>query len=456
MNRGTGLRVCIGHGRVRAPGFLAMDDAPGADIPHRAGDAFPFEDRAVDAIVAAGIDNATTQAALLGLLLECRRSLRVGGALRVVATRQPAGRSASAVAAGDALDERLEGLATMAGLHRHATPLRLTVPEHRRGQMAPSVHDFTKPDRQVRGDPLVSIVIPAYRARFFRASLRSALAQTFPRIEILVCDDSQDDEIASIVRECDTRRVVRYVRNPARLRSRANYRRGLELAAGEFIKFLNDDDLLAPDCVARLLHGFRDAPDVALATSHRRRIGERGGQLADQPATMQVVAQDTLVGGVSLANAMLMAGLNIVGEPSTVLFRKSDLADQAPEYFRFHGADGRGVIDMTMWSALLLKGDAVYLDDRLSSFRIHGGQQQHDSATVQRSAGGIRGLQAAWLALGLHRRRPPDALDVRPFPFDPLSDWTTQRVLSFSRIEGLGAPLQEAPAITPSAGFRAP
>ncbi len=77
--------------------------------------------------------------------------------------------------------------------------------------------EFTKRDRQVVGDPLVSILIPAYSPRFFGACLDSALAQTYGNIEIVVCDDSEDSEIEEIVRARGDRRPIRYATNPVRL-----------------------------------------------------------------------------------------------------------------------------------------------------------------------------------------------------------------------------------------------
>jgi len=134
---------------------------------------------------------------------------------------------------------------------------------------------------------------------------------------------------------------------------------------------------------------------------------------------------------VSLANAMLMVGLNMIGEPSTVLFRKADLEDQRPAFFNFDGAHGRGVIDIVMWTALLLKGDAAYLVEPASAFRVHAQQRQHDPTVAARSLDSIRELQAAWLALGLHRRRAPHMLATQPYPPQPDADWTEQQVRSF-------------------------
>lgn len=414
------LRICVGHGRVRAPGFLSMDERPDADIPY-AGGAFPFEDRGVQAIIVAGLVLPMRESALLQLLLECRRVLEVEGAVRVVLARSD---DSSRDEAARLLVTRLAWSAGLAAASAPAQP----------ASDARIVLEFGKRNRQAAGTPLVSIMIPAYRAAFFRAALQSALAQTYRETEIIVCDDSEREEIEAIVRECDAAARVRYVRNPARLGGRGNYRQGLALAQGEFVKYLNDDDVLMPECVERLVDAFRNTPDLTLATSHRQRIDAAGALLPDQAATMRIVDADTLIGGVSLGNVMLMSPLNVVGEPSTVLFRKADLADLAPDYFRFQAEEGRGIIDMTLWATLLLRGDAVYLRDSLSHFRIHADQQQSDGAMLRRSAAATRGLQAAWRLLALHKRSDPYTLRTKPYPFVAQADWVDQRVRSFQAI----------------------
>jgi hypothetical protein len=160
-------------------------------------------------------------------------------------------------------------------------------------------------------------------------------------------------------------------------------------------------------------------------------------RLPDLPATFPIVGESSVIAGYTLANAMLMAGLNTVGEPSTVLFRKSDFTDAALGYFHFNGAPGRGVIDMVMWASLLLKGNAVYLHECISSFRNHTGQRQSDPATRHLSIASIRELQAAWLALGLHERKAPDQILARRFPTGD-DDWRAQRVRGFAarRVSG--------------------
>ena len=396
------MRIRVADPGRRVEGVLSLDARDDADVPFRLGDEFPFIDRGVVEIHAGAAVGELGRGAQLQFLVECRRVMAHGAVLRIAAEA-----SAS-----------LARLAAMAGLERDAST---------EGEAAV----FRKPARIVSGDPLVTVAIPAYSARYFAAALDGALAQTYPNLELVICDDSPDEAIESLVRSREARMPIRYSRNATRLGPRANYVECFERAGGTLVKFLCDDDVLMPDCVERLVDTFRRVPDLTLATSRRYRIDADSRMLPDQPATMPIVDADAVIAGVSLANAMLMVGLNMIGEPSTVLFRKSDLEDQRPDFFNFEGAYGRGVIDMVMWTALLLKGDAAYLVQPASAFRIHQSQRQHDPAVAKRSIDSIRELQAAWLALDLHRRRPPHMLSTRSYPLQDDVDWADRQVRSF-------------------------
>jgi glycosyltransferase involved in cell wall biosynthesis len=430
MNGSPGIFVCAGDFNRRTAGWLSMHERDDADVPFRPGDEFPFEDRGVDVLACADNVGALPPETRIWFLLECRRVLKPGGLLSLCV-----GGSADDAHVTDRCMAAIRRAASLTGLESTAiAPVaedrRLALADLQASDKRMITVEYTKRDRGTVGDPLVSIVIPAYSPRFFAACLDSALAQTYSNIEIVVCDDSRDAEIEAMTRLRASRRDVRYLRNAVRLHGRGNFTKGFESARGEFIKFLCDDDMLAPTCVASLLDAFRDAPDITLATSRRRRIDENGIPLDDQPATLPIVATDTTITGYTLANAILMAGLNMVGEPTTVLFRKADLLDQAPDYFRFNGARGLGIIDMVMWSALLLKGDAVYLTESLSAFRIHAAQRQQDPAMAERNIASIRSLQAAWLELKLFEKVQPHLILAKPFPPPAGSDWRLQPVLS--------------------------
>jgi glycosyltransferase involved in cell wall biosynthesis len=430
MSDSARLCVCVGDFDRHPPGWLSMHGRDDAEIPYLPGDDFPFEDSAVDVMACGNVVAALPREGCIRFLLECRRVLKPRGLLSLPAA-SPAGGADAAIGCMTGIAQ----IAALAGLEAaDAAPVadgcRAALAELRAPGERMIACEYTKRDRQVRGDPLVSIVIPAYKPRFFAACLGSALAQTHANIEIVVCDDSEGTEIEAMVRGRAINREIRYLRNAVRLRPRGNFIKCFESARGEFVKFLCDDDLLAPTCVASLLDTFRRAPGITLATSRRQRIDEHGNRLGDQPATLPIVTENTMIAGYTLANVMLMAGLNMIGEPSTTLFRKADLLDQAPDYFHFNAAHGHGIIDMVMWSALLLKGDAVYLTECLSAFRIHAAQRQHDPAMAQRTIASIRGLQAAWLDLGLFEKVPPHLMLAKLFPPPDGSDWHLRPVLS--------------------------
>jgi hypothetical protein len=66
----------------------------------------------------------------------------------------------------------------------------------------------------------------------------------------------------------------------------------------------------------------------------------------------------------------------MIGEPTTVLFRKSDVG---PVFGRFLGKQYTTLSDVATWLAVLSHRDGVYLPEALSYFRIHGGQDQRSN-----------------------------------------------------------------------------
>ncbi len=326
------------------------------------------------------------------LLWECRRALRPGGTLHCT------GREADSALASLAPWAELVGLVELPA--------------------GGTVHGWSKRAPPQGKRPLVSILIPTANPRYFLQCLDSALAQSYPNIEIVVCDDCDSDDIARLAASRAGRRGLQYHKNTPRLHARKNYARLLELAQGEYIKYLNDDDLLAPQCVASMVDAFERIPDVTLVTSHRWRIDERSQVIADMPATLPVVGRDSVIEGLSLANAVIMHGLNFIGEPSTMMFRRSDFAPRprldGERPFHFNGEEVTGAIDYAMFSRMLVQGNAVFLKKRLSSFRKHGEQAQARPEVVGRSVDGIRGLQRMWIELGLFRRFPPHVLNCQP------------------------------------------
>lgn len=97
--------------------------------------------------------------------------------------------------------------------------------------------------------PLVSILIPAYNAEGWIAdTLRSAVAQTWERKEIIVVDDGSTDQTHAIARQFEAQGVL-VVRQENRGASAAR-NKAFALSHGDYIQWLDADDLLSPDKIA--------------------------------------------------------------------------------------------------------------------------------------------------------------------------------------------------------------
>lgn len=124
--------------------------------------------------------------------------------------------------------------------------------------------------------PLVSIIVPCYNAgRWLAATLDSALAQTWPACEVIVVDDGSRDDSLAVARSHEAR-GVRVVSQPNRGASAAR-NHGLRLARGEFIQFLDADDLLTPDKIAAQMERLQAVGPEYVASS-------RWGRFTDEPA----------------------------------------------------------------------------------------------------------------------------------------------------------------------------
>jgi len=98
--------------------------------------------------------------------------------------------------------------------------------------------------------PLVSILIPAYNAEPWIAdTLRSALAQTWAGKEIIIVDDGSRDQTLGVARQFASE-VVSVVTQENQGASAAR-NKALELCQGDYIQWLDADDLIAPDKIAK-------------------------------------------------------------------------------------------------------------------------------------------------------------------------------------------------------------
>lgn len=123
-----------------------------------------------------------------------------------------------------------------------------------------------QPDVEILNRPLVSILIPAYNAQNFVAdTLRSALAQTWQPKEIILVDDGSKDHTLTIARKFESSglRIVAHPNQGAAAARNLAY----SLSRGDYIQWLDADDLLAPDKIALQMKAAPGTPKRVLLSA---------------------------------------------------------------------------------------------------------------------------------------------------------------------------------------------
>lgn len=214
------------------------------------------------------------------------------------------------------------------------------------------------------GWPLVTIAIPTCNRAdsYLPAALGSALAQSYPDLEVLVADNASSDGTASLIGSVRDARL-RYVRHRVNIGAHDNYNFCLNQARGDYFLLLHDDDMIDRDfvasCVAAAGHRVRDG----VIRSGVRVIDARG-------AVRKRCVND--VGVVSLAQyyKAWFAGKTCWYLANT-LFNARRLRDEGGFQSPHHLAEDGFAI------ARLARFERIDIPGIKASFRVHGGEQTH-------------------------------------------------------------------------------
>jgi glycosyltransferase involved in cell wall biosynthesis len=126
--------------------------------------------------------------------------------------------------------------------------------------------------------PAVSVIIPAYnQAGFLAGAIRSALAQDFADLEVIVVDDGSTDATRAVAENVADARV-RYVHQENRGLSAAR-NTGIRLARGAFLTFLDSDDEFLGDKLTVLMAAFDENPRLGLVAGHAILVDDVGRPL---------------------------------------------------------------------------------------------------------------------------------------------------------------------------------
>ncbi|MGC8604169.1 MAG: glycosyltransferase family 2 protein [Desulfomonilaceae bacterium] len=108
--------------------------------------------------------------------------------------------------------------------------------------------------------PLVSIVIPTFnRSNSLSVAIDSCLNQTYGNIEIVVVDDGSTDSTPELISDYQGKAQITYIRNNKRAGAQAARIIGIKNARGEYIAFLDSDDVLLPSSVQVRIEVFENS-----------------------------------------------------------------------------------------------------------------------------------------------------------------------------------------------------
>ncbi|MFM6456289.1 MAG: glycosyltransferase family 2 protein, partial [Planktothrix sp.] len=119
--------------------------------------------------------------------------------------------------------------------------------------------------------PQVSVIIPVYNGeRYISQAIDSVLSQTDSNYEIIIVDDGSTDNTHQIIQhyieKCQDLDLIRYIFQSNQGVAAAR-NQGIQIAKGEFIALLDQDDVFLPEKLAHQVAYFQTHPDVAIVNS---------------------------------------------------------------------------------------------------------------------------------------------------------------------------------------------
>lgn len=199
----------------------------------------------------------------------------------------------------------------------------------------------------------VSVIIPSYnQAAYIRDTIESVLRQDYPHVEILVMDGGSTDGTVDILHQYaqSVPERFRFVSEPDRGQAHA-VNKGVAMAAGTIIGWLNSDDTYHPGAIAKAVRKFRTHPNASVVYGNANYVNERGEFQYPYP--------------VKPFNRDLLMTECFICQPAA--FLKKDA------FVRVGGVkeDYKFILDYELWLRLLPSGGFYYIDELIADYRLH-------------------------------------------------------------------------------------
>jgi len=233
----------------------------------------------------------------------------------------------------------------------------------------------------------VSVVVPTRnRSTLLSMTLRSVLRQQQVELEVIVIDEASTDDTATMLATLGDARV-RIIHHDRPLGVSAARNRGAAEAHGEWLAFVDDDDLWAPDKLARQIQAAETA-DRDWAYGGSVNITDRGHVVYGRPP----LSPEEMVAALPRYNA-------IPGGGSNVVVRRATWTLAGPFDTRLRNTE-----DWEMWIRLAKHGPPAWVCSPLVGYRVHNSNSSLDIAEIVRGTKLIETLHHTTADWGrLHR-----------------------------------------------------
>ena len=219
--------------------------------------------------------------------------------------------------------------------------------------------------------PKVLVLIPTFnRPKYFKLALESVLNQTYKNIDIVVSDDSTNNETEELIQPYleGNPRIKYFHHQNFDANDNWNFLRQYQIndTEHEYLNWLMDDDIFYPKKIEIMLRMFINNPDVSLVSSKRNFIDENGN-VTDQYNWLNETSK---LPGEDVGRLIFLNYHNYIGEPTTALIKKSSLRNNDLCW----NEDEEGFfayVDASTWFQLLSKGNLIWINESLSASRIH-------------------------------------------------------------------------------------
>ena len=212
--------------------------------------------------------------------------------------------------------------------------------------------------------PLVSAVIATYNmAKYLPLAIRSVLAQTYENIELLIVDDGSTDDTMKVVEPFldDSRIKYRFQKNQGQAAAK---NRGIFESTGEYIAFLDADDMWFPEKLDLQLPSFSQSETLGIVYARLLCIDEAGNEI------INLKDNYTLLRG-RITGPLLIH--NFIRFGTTVVRRECfDRLGGFKEHIRMG-------IDYDLWLRFSTQYEFDYIDHPLLYYRIWPGQMSNNS-----------------------------------------------------------------------------